>query len=119
MFSMPLQMMLVAVAGWMNREQLAIIDYAFALKMIGRRLAAWGQHTLQFGYAHGSHSASSVTRSRMSTVPSRSHISAAPGLRGRPVRRLWRSDSSLSLAPPASGAGRPCNFALAFLGSSR
>ena len=27
MFSIPLQMMLVAVAGWVNREQLAIIDY--------------------------------------------------------------------------------------------
>jgi hypothetical protein len=27
MFSIPLQMMLVAMAGWVNREQLAIIDY--------------------------------------------------------------------------------------------
>ncbi len=42
----------------------------------------------------------------MQTVPSPFHISAAPGHRGRPVRRWWGSGSPLSLAPPAAfGAG--------------
>ena len=38
MFSIPLQMMLVAVAGWVNREQLAIIDYLMEQNRVLREL---------------------------------------------------------------------------------
>ena len=46
MFSIPLQMMLVAVAGWVNREQLAIIDYLKEENRVLRELH--GKRRLRF-----------------------------------------------------------------------
>lgn len=43
---MPLQMMLVAVAGWLNREQLAIIDYLKEENRVLREL--YGKRRLRF-----------------------------------------------------------------------
>ncbi len=46
MFSIPMQMMLVAVAGWVNREQLAIIDYLKEENRVLRELH--GKRRLRF-----------------------------------------------------------------------
>ena len=46
MFSIPLQMMLVAVAGWVNREQLAIVDYLKEENRVLRELH--GKRRLRF-----------------------------------------------------------------------
>ncbi len=46
MFSIPLQMMLVAVAGWVNREQLVIVDYLKEENRVLRELH--GKRRLRF-----------------------------------------------------------------------